>query len=97
MNNYERILKGVNLYPSINDKYVSLVLGVNIKNDYKTIFDVDYSFDEFIDKLKNDSEYLDAMVSKFNYYYGVNMELITNSSYDNWYMVNYKDSVKDNE
>ena len=97
MNNFDLILKGAVMYPSIDDKYISLVLKVDMKENYKKIFGVDISFEEFIEKLKNDDYYRKEILESINNYYGIsNLKLITNSSYDTWYFVNYRNRVNDN-
>ena len=55
MNNLEKILKGMNLYPVYNNKYINIVLEVDMKKEYKEIFGVDCEFDEFVREIKDDS------------------------------------------
>ena len=94
MNNLDKILKGINLYPVIENKYVNIVLKVNMKEEYQEIFRLECSFDEFIKDLKED-EFTRFIVLQVLYdYYGFKkMPVITDSSYENWYFVNYMDAV----
>ncbi len=97
MNNFDLIMKGKNMYPSIENKYISIVLTSDMKRNYKDIFGVDLSFDEFIYNLKNNEEYMkDALESIKDYYGFSNLKLITNSSYDKWYFVDYKNVINNN-
>ena len=94
MNNLDKILKGLNLYPVIKDKYVNIVLKVDMKKEYKEIFGVDCSFEEFIDDLKNDSLTMYIVREVLYEYFGFKkMPIITDSSYENWYFVDYIDKV----
>ena len=97
MNNFDLIMKGKNMYPSIENKYISIVLTIDMKKNYKDIFGVDLSFDEFIYNLKNNEEYMKDALETIKDYYGFsNLKLITNSSYDKWYFVNYKNVINNN-
>ena len=94
MNNLDKILKGLNLYPVIKDKYVNIVLKVDMKKEYKEIFGVDCSFEDFIDDLKNDSLTMYIVREVLYEYFGFKkMPIITDSSYENWYFVDYIDKV----
>ena len=94
MNNLDKILKGLNLYPVIKDKYVNIVLKVDMKKEYKEIFGVDCSFEEFIYDLKNDSLTMYIVREVLYEYFGFKkMPIITDSSYENWYFVDYIDKV----
>ncbi|MBR4260744.1 MAG: hypothetical protein IKQ33_02170 [Clostridia bacterium] len=94
MNNLDKVLKGINLYPVIGEKYLNIVLKINMKEEYKEIFGLDCSFDEFIEDLKKD-EFTRFIVFQVLYdYYGCKrMPIITDSSFENWYLVNYLDKV----
>ena len=93
MNNFDLLMKGKSLYPSIDDKCISIVLRIDMENDYKNIIDTDMTFKDFINKLKNDQEYKKEVLEIIKEYYGFNnLKLITNSSYDKWYFVNYKNN-----
>ena len=91
MNNYDLVMKGKSVYPSIDNKCISIVLKIDMENDYKNIIDTDISFKEFVEKLKSDEVYKKEVLEIIKEYYGFNnLKLITNSSYDKWYFVDYK-------
>ena len=97
MNNFDLIMKGKNMYPSIENKYISIVLTIDMRKNYKDIFEVDLSFDEFIYNLKNDENFKKEALESIKEYYGFsNLKLITNSSYDKWYFVDYKNVINNN-
>ena len=97
MNNFDLIMKGKNMYPSIENKYISIVLSIDMRKNYKDIFGVDLSFDEFIYNLKNDDNFKKEALESIKDYYGFsNLKLITNSSYDKWYFVDYKNVINNN-
>lgn len=97
MNNFDLIMKGKNMYPSIENKYISIVLTIDMRKNYKDIFGVDLSFDEFIYNLKNDENFKKEALESIKEYYGFsNLKLITNSSYDKWYFVDYKNVINNN-
>ncbi len=63
---------------------------VNMKEEYKEIFGVDYSFDEFVSELKNDIFIRKVVVDILYMYYGFKkMPIVTDSNYEKWYFVNY--------
>ena len=94
MNNLDKILKGINLYPSIGDKYLNIVLKVDMKKNYKEIFEVDYSFEELINDLKEDDFTREIMFDILYEYFGFKkLPIITDSSYENWYFVEYIDKA----
>ena len=96
MNNYDLVMKGKSVYPSIDNKCISIVLKIDMENDYKNIIDTDISFKEFIERLKSDEDYRKEVLEIIKEYYGFNnLKLITNSSYDKWYFVNYKNINND--
>ena len=90
MNNYEKILKGINLYPAVENKYINIVLEVDMKKEYKEIFGVDCDFDAFIREIKDD-KFTKFIVQEVLYdYYGFKrMPVITDSSYEKWYFVDF--------
>ena len=90
MNNLEKILKGINLYPAVKDKYINIVLEVDMKKEYKEIFGVDCDFDEFKREIKDD-RFTRFIIQEVLYeYYGFKrMPIITDSSYEKWYFVDY--------
>jgi hypothetical protein len=95
MNNLDKVFKGVNLYPVVKEKYVNIVLKINMKDEYKDIFGVDCSFEEFIEELKSDKLTRFIVLEVLYDYYGFKrMPVLTDSSYENWYFVNYLDTVK---
>ena len=95
MNNFDKVLKGLNLYPSVKNKFVSIVLTVNMKEKFKEIFDIDCTFEEFINDLKNDSIIKKIVFDILYEYFGFKkMPVITDSSYEKWYFVKYKDDIK---
>ena len=97
MNNFDLIMKGKNMYPSIENKYISIVLTIDMRKNYKDIFEIDLSFDEFIYNLKNDENFKKEVLESIKEYYGFNnLKLITNSSYDKWYFVDYKNVINNN-
>lgn len=94
MNNFDKVLKGVNLYPSVDNKFVSIVLSVNMKKDYKEIFEIDCSFEEFIEDIKNDEFTRNIAFDILYEYFGFKkMPIITDSSFENWYFISLKDKV----
>lgn len=94
MNNFDLILKGAQLCPYLGDKIITPVLCIDMKENYKSIFDTEMDFDTFIEKIKTDSSYRKEIINNILNYYGIsNLKLITNSSYDKWYFVN-KDNRK---
>ena len=96
MNNYDLVMKGKSVYPSIDNKCISIVLKIDMENDYKNIIETDISFKEFIERLKSDEDYRKEVLEIIKEYYGFNnLKLITNSSYDKWYFVNYKNINND--
>ena len=56
MNNLEKM--GLDLYPSIKDRLLNVVLKVDMRKEYKDIFEVDCSFEEFVDIVKLYNEFL---------------------------------------
>ena len=94
MNNLKKILSGLNLYPVVKNKYVNIVLKVNMKEEFKEIFGVDCTFEDFIEEIKNDrlTKYITREVL-YEYYGFKRMPIITDSSYENWYFVSYLDTV----
>lgn len=63
---------------------------VNMKKEYKEIFGIDYSFDEFVNELKNDIFTRKVVVDILYMYYGFKkMPIVTDSNYEKWYFVNY--------
>ena len=90
MNNLEKILNGINLYPAIEDKYINIVLEVDMKKEYKEIFGVDCDFESFIREVKDD-KFTRFIVQEVLYeYYGFKrMPVITDSSYEKWYFVDF--------
>ncbi len=92
MNNLKKILNGLNLYPVVKDKYVNIVLKVNMKEEYKDIFGVDCTFEKFIEEVKNDNltQYITREVL-YDYYGFKRLPIITDSSYENWYFINYSE------
>ena len=94
MNNFDKVFKGFNLYPMVKEKYVNIVLKINMKEEYKEIFGVSCSFDEFIKDVKEDSLTKWIVLQVLYEYYGFKkMPVLTDSSYENWYFVNYLDKV----
>ena len=94
MNNLDKILKGINLYPSVGDKYINIVLKVDMKKYYREIFEIDCTFEELIKDLKEDKETRNIMLDIVYEYFGFKkMPIITNSSYETWYFVEYKDKL----
>lgn len=94
MSNLEKVFNGFNLYPMNGEKYISIVLKVNMRESYKDIFELDCSFEEFIDLLKDDN--LSQKISLdilFEYFGFKKMPVITDSSYENWYFIKYNDCV----
>lgn len=94
MNNLEKILKGINLYPAVKNKYINIVLEIDMRKEYKEIFGVDCSFDEFVREIKDD-KFTRFIVQEVLYdYYGFKrMPVITDSSYEKWYFVDYIEKV----
>ncbi len=95
MNNLRKILNGLNLYPVIKDKHVNIVLKINMKEEYKEIFGLDCTFKEFIDEIKGDK--LTKYIAKevlYQYYGFKKLPIITDSSYENWYFINYTEKTK---
>ena len=90
MNNIEKIIKGINLYPTIKDKYINIVLELDMRKEYKEIFGVECSFEEFIREIKNDS-FTRFIIQEIIYeYYGFKrMPLITDSSFEKWYFIDF--------
>ena len=94
MNNLDKILKGLNLYPAIGEKYISLVLKIEMRKEFKEIFELDCTFEEFIDELKEDDITKKIILDVLYEYYGFKkMPVITDSSFENWYFVKYNDKV----
>ena len=94
MNNLDKVLKGLNLYPVVGEKYINIVLKVDMKKEYKDIFELDCSFEEFINDLKSDELTRKIAVDVLYDYYGFKkMPIITDSSYENWYFVEYNDKA----
>ena len=94
MSNLEKVFNGFNLYPMNGEKYISIVLKGNMRESYKDIFELDCSFEEFIDLLKDDN--LSQKISLdilFEYFGFKKMPVITDSSYENWYFIKYNDCV----
>ena len=95
MNNLDKILKGITLYPVVGDKYVNIVLKIDMRDEYKEIFGVDCTYEEFVKELKDDPLTRYVVLQVLYEYYGFKrMPVITDSSYENWYFVNYIDKVK---
>ncbi len=95
MNNLDKVLNGINLYPVVGDKYVNIVLKVDMKKEYQDIFEVDCSFEELIKDFKEDSYTRSIMLDILYEYFGFKkMPIITDSSYETWYFVTYIDKVK---
>ena len=65
MNNYDKVINGVNLYPVIGKKYINIV------------FESD-SFTKFI-----------VMEVLYEYYGFKKLRVITDSTYEKWYFVDY--------
>jgi hypothetical protein len=84
------------IYPFLDNKKISIVLTVNMREDYKEIFGVDSSFESFIEMIKKDKLTLKiAMEILYEYYGFKKMPVITDSSYEKWYFVKYSENVKD--
>ena len=65
-----------------------------MREEYKEIFGVECSFEEFIKDLKEDEFTRFIVLQVLNEYYGCKrMPVLTDSSYENWYFVNYLDKV----
>ncbi len=94
MNNLDKVLNGLNLYPVIGEKYIRIVLKVDMKKEYQDIFELNCSFEEFINDLKNDELTRKIAVDVLYEYYGFKkMPIITDSSYENWYFVEYNNKA----
>ena len=94
MNNLDKILKGLNLYPSIGEKYISIVLKIDMRKEFKEIFELDCTFEEFINELKEDDITKKIILDVLYEYYGFKkMPIITDSTYENWYFVKYNDKA----
>lgn len=95
MNNLDKVLNGINLYPTVGDKYINIILKVDMKKDYKEIFEVDYSFEELIKDFKEDDFTRNVMIDILYEYYGFKkIPIITDSSYETWYFIEYTDKIK---
>lgn len=90
MNNYDKVINGFNLYPTLGNKYINIVLEVNMKEEYKEIFGVTCDFRSFINEIKNDSLTKFIVIEVLYEYYGFKkMPVITDSSFENWYFIDY--------
>ena len=90
-------MNNFNIYPLLDNKKISIVLTINMKEDYKEIFGVDSSFESFIEMIKKDKFILKiAMEILYEYYGFKKMPIITDSSYEKWYFVKYSDIIKEN-
>jgi len=90
MNNYDKVINGINLYPVIGNKHINIVFEIDMRKEYKEIFGVDCSFYDFIHEIKSDS-FTELIVKEVLYdYYGFKrMRIITDSTYEKWYFVDY--------
>ena len=94
MNKLDKVLKGLNLYPVVGEKYINIVLKVDMKKEFKDIFELDCTFDEFINDLKSDELTRKIATDVLYEYYGFKkMPIITDSSYENWYFVEFNDKA----
>ncbi len=84
------------IYPFLDNRKISIVLTVNMKEDYKEIFGVEESFESFIEKIKSDKFVLKIATDILYEYYGFKkMPVITDSSYEKWYFVKYSENIKE--
>lgn len=89
-------MNNFSIYPFLDNKKISIVLTVNMKEDYKEIFGVESSFESFIEMIKKDKLTLKVAMEILYEYYGFKkMPVITDSSYEKWYFVKYSENVKD--
>ena len=94
MNNFDKVLKGLFLYPKVGKKFVSIVLTIDMKERFKEIFDIDCTFEEFISYLKDDLFVKKIVVDILYEYFGFKrMPILTDSSYEKWYFVKYQDRI----
>ena len=90
MNNYDKVINGVNLYPVIGNKYINIVFEIDMRKEYKEIFGVTCSFREFINEIKSDSFTKFIVMEVLYEYYGFKkLRVITDSTYEKWYFVDY--------
>ena len=90
MNNFDKVINGFNLYPVVKNKYVNIVLEIDMKREYKEIFGVSCSFQEFISEIKSDSFTKFIVLEVLYEYYGFKkLRVITNSTYEKWYFIDY--------
>lgn len=88
------------MYLSLGGMFVNnynKVFTVNMKEEYKEIFGVEYSYDEFVSELKSDIFTRKVVVDILYMYYGFKrMPIVTDSNYEKWYFVNFKDKEYEN-
>lgn len=100
------LIQGKKIYPYIGNKYMKLLTKFDIKKYYNNIKSelskkinennelIPNTYDEFINKIKNDSNFKNKIKE---YYENNNQKLITDSTYESFYIVELNNELpKDN-
>ena len=103
MSNIRKIVQGCEIHPYINNKYIKLLDELDIKKYYNKFInenlknkniDAPTSYDEFINRIKQDQSYRNLIVDMYE---KNNLKLITDSAYEVFHIVELENEPpKDN-